>query len=482
MPRLAFVLVSVVAFASCKTDNLQSCELTANSGTAACTDGGTGGGACKQNDDCVSSPGFPLCDTAKSSGTCVQCMSGHTEQCIGPTPHCDLTTETCGACIDDNDCGSGTGVCLPNGACADPAKVIHAISSGGSVAMNTCGGMGVGNACDLDTALLAVRSGVGGKSLIKLDDAGPYKSNSSNFIVDVDTAIGLMIDARNATLHPNGDGPILTINAGKGLTILGGTIESATGSGGDGIRCGMGTLTVDGIVMRTNNESAINASMCTLTVTNARILDNGKTLADFHAGIEVDDGSTTISRSFFVSNRGGGLANNKAKFIIVGNVFLGNGEAAGSAFGGVSITMATKTGSRFEFNTIAENKSQIAATGGVQCTAATGFVAQNNVIWNNNSPLGVAGIQVGGACPHAYSDVGPASVPALLDSGNNMNADPSFASEMTDVHPNSGSMVHERANPGADLTGIASKDLDGLLRVARPGFGTDLGAYLVPAQ
>jgi hypothetical protein len=469
------MVASVVVFVGCKTDNPQSCGFQANADNPACTDGGSGSSQCTKNDDCMSTPTSPLCDTTKGGGVCVQCMQSHTDLCMGTTPRCDLGTEECVACIDDGDCG-GTGVCMPTGSCADPTKIIHAVSSGGSQMMTSCGAMGVGNACDLDTALLVARSGAG-KNVIKLDDAGPYKSMMMNFVVDVDTAIGLTLDARNATLHPNRDGAIFTINDNKGITILGGTIETATGGGGDGIRCGTNaTLTVQGTTLRLNDESGIDASGCTLTVTNADIHDNSKALGlMFFPGIQVSGGSITISRSQLASNHGGGIMlSNNGTFIVVGNVFLNNGNNISPA-GGVSFLTST-SGNRLEFNTFAENKSSTGVGSGIQCLVA-GFMAQNNIVWNNNGPTG---IQVDGNCLHAYSDIGPTSIIGMsaFDGGNNIKADPKFNGATTDLSLSSMTPVRGKANPQADLTGIASMDIAGKART-QPA---DLGAYVVPAQ
>jgi hypothetical protein len=385
-----------------------------------------------------------------------------------------MDTESCVACVDDNDCG-GTGVCLPTGACADPTKIIHAISSGGSMMMNTCGGIGVGKACDLDTALLVARSGLG-RNVIKLDDPGPYISAMNNFVVDVDIALGLTIDARNATLHHNATGAIFTINLSKGMAILGGTIEGATGGGGDGIRCSdTAVLTILGTTIRTNDESGIDASDCTLTIMSTDIQDNSKsTSGTLYSGIETSKGSITISRSQIISNRGGGIIINNGKFVIVGNVFLGNGDNA-SALGGVSLSTAT-LGDRLDFNTLADNKSQAGVAPGIQCTAIPGFMAQNNVVWDNNGPTAV---QVGGGCLHAFSDIGPISiVGSSIDGGNNLSVDPMFNGPTTDLNPRAMSPIRGKANPQADLTGIASKDIAGKVRT-QPA---DLGAYVVPAQ
>jgi hypothetical protein len=401
-------------------------------------------------------PMFPLCDTGKSGGTCVQCMSGSTQQCMGKTPHCDLATELCTACGDDNDCGGMAGVCLASGSCADPTKIVHAISNGGSMMMATCGGIGAGNACDLDTALAIVRSGLG-KNVIKLDDAGPYVSTMNNFIVDIDTSLDATIDARGAVLHHNGNGPIVTINDNKGVTILGGTIEGASAGGGDGLRCGMNaTLIAHNTTFRANNESGIDASTCAVTVTNVVIRDN------MFAGIEAAKGSLTISQSHFIFNQGGGITATNGQFVVVGNIFLSNGDLTGPV-GGVMFSTST-AGDRLEFNTFTDNKAQAGVAPGIQCTATAGFTAQNNIVWNN---LPVTQ-QVGGGCAHTYSDIGPSLT--VVSGMGNLKDDPMLTS---DGHLKPGSPALTKANSSADLSGIASQDVDGQPRIPPADIGAD---------
>jgi hypothetical protein len=472
MPRLALFTVSFLVLAGCNEPNSQFCANGAHPDDPLCKKGGP----CTTNTDCTSTPNFPVCDTTDNDGTCVLCTANDHALCTGMTPRCD--NHACVACVDDNDCGDpGVGVCLPNGSCADPSSIIHAVSMNGSTA-NTCGGIGIGNACTLDTALTLPKSST--KNIIKLDDAGPYVSTMNNFVVNTDATIEFTIDARGATLHKNADGAILTISSNnasnKAVTILGGTIEGATGGGGggDGIRCtANATLSVYGTTIRTNEESAIDAATCTLTVEGADIHDNSQKVGTaVYPGIQSSDGSVTISRSSIASNRGGGIVvNNNGTFTIVGNVFVSNGDN-GANVSGVSIN-TTASGNRLEFNTITQNKSNMAA--GVQCSASN-FTAQNNIIWNNNSALSVNAIQVSSGCQYAYSDIGPFLTPIVND--HNMTIDPSFVNGMTNLHLEPGTGIRGKADPGADLTGIASKDMDGKLRV-QPA---DLGAYIAPPQ
>jgi hypothetical protein len=450
------MVVSFVAFAGCKEVDPAYCAM--RPGINGCPDAAVTGGACRGNNDCTSTPSFPVCDLADNGGTCVLCTATDHAACTGMTPRCE--GQTCVACVDNNDCG-GTGVCLLSGACADPSSIIHAKVTG--LDLGGCGD--TGNECTLTRALTEVTDA---RNVIKLDDAGPYAVAGGFFV-----AADVTIDAREATIARTSLGPIVTIPIGKTVTLLGGTIQGAAGSEGDGIQCNTATLTIHGTTIQMNDESAIDATACTLTVTGAVIRNNGTPKAI--PGIKLSGGSITISRSSIISNLGGGIVvNNNGTFEIVGNVFLGNGDSFG-IIGGVSVD-TTVTGNRLEFNTITQNTSDITLAAGVRCLV-NGLTAQNNIIWNNNSALGTNGIQVSG-CSYAYSDIGPAITPAVNDGGNNVNVDPSFVNVLSDLHLQPSTPIRSKANPAADLAGFASKDVDGTVRVAP----ATPGAYVAPPQ
>jgi hypothetical protein len=456
MRSLGFVVISFVAFAACKEVDPAYCAM--RPGINGCPDAATNGGRCDNANDCTTTPGLPVCDLADNGGTCVLCTANDHAACTGMTPRCE--GHTCVACVDDNDCG-GTGVCLLSGACADPSSIIHAKVTG--LDLGGCGD--IGTECTLTRALTEV---TGAKNVIKLDDAGPYTAGGFAVAADV------TIDARGATIARTSLGPIVTIPIGKTVTLLGGTIQGAAGSEGDGIQCNTATLTIHGTTIQMNDESAIDATACTLTVTGAVIRNNGTPKAI--PGIKLSGGSITISRSSIISNLGGGIVvNNNGTFEIVGNVFLGNGDSFG-IIGGVSVDTPV-TGNRLEFNTITQNTSDNNLAAGVQCTVTGGFTAQNNIIWNNNSALGTTGIQISG-CSYAYSNIGPAAIPAVNDGGNNLNVDPSFVNALSDPHLQPGTPIRGTANPAANLTGLASKDIDGNLRIAP----ATPGAYVAPPQ
>ncbi|HEX4416301.1 MAG TPA: right-handed parallel beta-helix repeat-containing protein [Kofleriaceae bacterium] len=346
----------------------------------------------------------------------------------------------------------------------------------------TCGTTSI--PCTLINALAAATSI---KNTIRIDDDGMF--TTIGFTAPVDITIDAHGSTAGATIKKMGTGDFLTVTGNRKVALLGGhLIGSSNGNSGDnGINCTNSMVTIAGTTIEMMAASAIVASNCDLTIARADIHNNNLKSADTPS-IDTNTGAITLSQSKIRNNAGGGLrTTNAEKFIIVGNLFLENGTAGGTKGGAVLDADTSVSGNRFDFNTVVENQTQATAVAGVSCSAKADFIALNNIIWNNNSAImsagAPAGIQVGGfAC--AYSDIGPTTpLPPGVDQGHNINMNPNFANEMTDSHPMHGSPIHYQARPTADLTGIASRDIDGNPRVAGPGgVGADLGAYIVPTQ
>ncbi len=456
MVRLLLLMVPLAVLAGCRTENPTFCADTANAGMQGCPDAGPAGGTCTQDTGCMKT-GFPFCNTDK--GTCAQCFAKESKNsCPSTAPHCDV--DSCTACVDDTDCPSS--VCMLDGSCADPAKVIHVLVNGQDQA--PCGSAGAATACKLDAAL-AIAATDGTKNVIKLDDAGPYTSDMNNFVVNANVTI----DLHGATLLHHMDGPIVTINGGKNVILLGGTIQGAHGGMGSAIACTSANLNVDQTILSMNDQFGIDASNCMLALTRARIENNNST------GIRISDGSISLTRTWLDTNNGGGIdIHGSAQFALIGNVFVKNGTM-GSQIGGISI-MTSAVNNRLEFNSIAENNAQATISAGVTCTANIGFVAKNNIVWNNNSFVALMmGIQVSGGCGHSYSDIGPAGIIGPINIGNNQIIDPKFKDKMSDLHLTAESPLQalQQADPGSNLTDIAAKDIDGEVRVAPAHIGAD---------
>jgi hypothetical protein len=371
---------------------------------------------------------------------------------VNTTPAC--RNHGCVACTANTDCDGGQ--CLPTGSCAAADAIIHATSNG-AIAM-PCGD--TGTPCTLTVALAAASAT---KNVIKLDDAGPYvpdtSASATNFVIGSDVTI----DARGATLHRRVDGPLVVINDSKTVAIYGGTIEDAVN--GDGILCRSGaTLTIEDTKIDLIDRSAINATGCKPTIIHATI-SNSSLKTPAVESVVITAGSITLSRSSFLKNSGGALkVTNTDMFSIVGNSFMNNGGGSDNQSPSVSISTAANDNNRFEFNTIAYNKAQGGRIAGLDCRAGNAFVASNNIIWMNDGPL-----QFNGGI-HTYSDIGP--LVTVVPGTGNIKEDPLLTSD-TDPHLQPGSAALTKANPAADISGIAAKDIDGDTRAGPIDMGAD---------
>jgi len=452
MIRLLLLVIPLAVLAGCRTENKAFCEDPNNAGLQGCPGDATNGGGCGSDGECKT-PGFPVCVKANDEGICKACSDTNKGACKDTTPRCE--SNACVACVADaQDCGGG--VCLATGDCAAPSRIIHATSN--STKTKDCGD--AATPCGLTGALMLATAD--GKSVIKLDDPGPFTQNGFTVSNDV------TIDARGATLTRADPGPVLTVMGGKTLTLLGGTVHGTIGKNGDGIKC-MGSALIAADTKVDNNDlSGINADTCTLTLSRVTINNNSQKSNTFVPGINVMMGSIALAQSRVDSNNGGGLAINGAVFQIVGNVFSNNGPPGTpdppSTIGGISIMTTGNPANRLDFNTITGNHTQAGFTPGLLC--AGGLTVRNNIIYGNNDNLVP---QFGGNCQPAYSDLGFVTV----DMNNNMHADPMFGAGF---HLSAGSSLLGMADPNADLSGIASKDIDGQPRIRRPGMGADIGA------
>jgi len=481
MPRLAFLVASLVAFAGCEKLNPLYCSDEPHPSGPGCiadpdaqSEPDAPRGPCQVNNDCTGTPNTPVCDTKQSPHMCVQCTDEEHALCTGITPVCK-NNSCAAACVSDDDCDTG-GLCLPDGACAASASIIRAVANGGKN-VRGCGVPEGPGACTLERALTEADDT---KNVIKLDDNGPYTpGTNNNFVVNKNVTIDARgSDLGGAVLHPanaTNNNPILTINSNKIVTIFGGKIEGPNNS--DGIFCDQtATLTIDGTIIDTIDKSAINArNGCKLTVTHATI-SNTSQGGQFVASIlAAGNNSVTLSRSTLFSNKGGGISVTNGTFVLVGNSFSNNGDTM-SPVGGVLIATTTSDPmNRIEFNTIGSNRATSGGKApGVDCTTGSGFIARNNIIWNNITGSGsTAGLQVGGTCQHAYSNIQMPIAGTVHDGESNQNIDPMFVAPIYDLHLQPTSPMIMQADPNANLDGVAAKDFDGDPRIAPGDIGFD---------
>jgi len=305
----------------------------------------------------------------------------------------------------------------------------------------------------------------GGRSVTFLADAGAgvTRSSGNGAIVTVqDDRTSLSIYDLSISNAPNSASGIgCLIPTGAGAPSLSLTRVSITNNPGGGISSSLGAVTVAQSTISGNQGAGISNSGGSLAVSQSTISGNQG------GGISNSGGSLAVSQSTISGNQGGGVSITNGTFVIVGNVFFGNGGTM-SSVGAVSITTATSSTNRLEFNSFNQNQAQTGIGQAIHCFI-TSFTAKNNIMSDNGTLAQMD--QVAGSCSHAYSIARPGTMPP---GAGNSATNPFFADPTKgDLHLQSTSPARRAADPGSDLTGVASHDIDGNVR-ATPA---DIGAY-----
>lgn len=418
---LAVLLLVLVPAAGCKTRDPYFCE-GAPRDNCLLLDADV---PCTRSSEC--SGDKPVCDVG-GTGVCVQCTPAEADACGGTTPVCRATA--CEACAAHADCPASD-VCLPDGACADPALDLVAYVAPGGTGTTCTRAMPCGT---LDAALLT------GKPTIKIA-AGLVKDNKLTTISG--RAVTILAEP-GAKLDRDGDGAILEVrSANTDVQIYDLEITGATDPGGDGIQ------------LQQNGGNPV------LALTRVAVTGNqGR-------GLSASGGTLTVTQSTLSGNAGGGISVMNGTFAIVGNVFFNNGNDTLN-IGGVAINSAQSTANRLEFNSFNLNKAVAGKGTAIDCFAGA-FTARNNIMSENGTLANM--VQVGGTCTHAYSIVRPGMVP--VGTGNS-GMDPLFQNTTTgDLHLKPGSPALRAADPSSNLTGLAAHDIDGDVRTSPADIGAD---------
>ena len=224
---------------------------------------------CTADVQCVAP--LPYCDLP--SEVCEQCRTA--ADCTGEAPSC--IDGTCSACRTDDDCDT---TCLPDGTCADPARVVFASPTG-------TGDCSQAAPCDLDTAVTHLSPSVDIVQLLP----GTYARAAALPITT--TAI---IAGSSATLQGM---TTSTIDVeGGDLTLLDVAIAA---NGNIAVICqGSGKLSVRRVHI-TGSSTGLYANPCTLT------MDRSEVTASSGYGVIVTTGPIQMTSSFVTGN-GGGVA------------------------------------------------------------------------------------------------------------------------------------------------------------------------------
>jgi len=429
---------------------------------------------CQEDNDCDAPL---LCDP--DALVCVQCTSARNEACVGTTPACG-DDGRCRACEAHSEC-SASEACLPDGTCADPAQVAYVKPTALGGTDNTeCT---LTQPCTKSSEALAT-----GRPYVKLSG-----TNDEGATVSITNRNVTVLAESDAKLVRMTNGDIVKVEGSSQVKIFDLEISGASGgassgiavpngytgtltltrvkllkNAGSGIILGDGgTLNVSQSTITSNAGDGISAKNGTLDIAQSTISGSGNSTIPA-TGIAVLGGKLTLNRSMVSGNSGGALrVESGGVFVVVGNVFVGNGLQAGVA-GGISITTTQNAMNRLEFNSFTLNQAQVGIGNAIQCTAGS-FTARNNIMSGNGTLSNLE--QVGGPCQHAYSIARPGMKPA---GATNSDGDPLFKDAANgDLHLMAGSPALKAADPASELTGPVMLDIDGDQRESPADMGAD---------
>jgi hypothetical protein len=313
-----------------------------------------------------------------------------------------------------------------------------------------------------------------GKTDEAADEAISIDSHNVTMLADpgaqlTSTKNGLLLEVKGSSQVAIYDLEITGASGGAGFGIslpTGNTAKldlnraKVTSNFAGGISISGGDVTLSQTTISNNQGNGITATGGTLTVSQSTLSGN--------QGIGISNGGAlTISQSVISGDQGGGIAVMSGAFVVVGNFFFNNGNV-GSAVSGIAINTTESPANRLEFNSFNQNRAQGGVGQGVSCIAGA-FTAKDNILSNNGTLAQTA--QTSGSCSHSFSILHPPPSPPL---GTNSGSDPMFVDEAKgDLHIQATSPARHYADPTAYLTGIASHDIDGDLRVAPADIGAD---------
>jgi hypothetical protein len=289
---------------------------------------------CESAEDCVAP--LPLCEL--QTGVCVECLEA--TDCSAAAPVC--IDHACAACTTDEQCGAG--VCLLDGTCAEPARILYASPAGTGAACSSQ------VPCTFDAAVGKLSAAT---DVIKLG-AGTYPRTMATTL----TTRAVIAGAGATFDGTGGSGDAMLTNAGADVTVTGLVL---TGLGMGGVACnGSGTIRMHRVTFQ-GVSFAMYSDPCTTEIRRSRFIGNS-----FYA-MYLRNSAATVENVEIARN--------------------GNTQFAIAA-----IVLENATGS-LELATVAYNIST-----GIQCGTSPSFTVKSSIFFQN--PLDPA-------CAVTYSTVDP---------------------------------------------------------------------------
>jgi hypothetical protein len=352
-------------------------------------------------------------DASTDGGPHVECQLS--PDCTAPDrPVCEANV--CRGCLGDAEC-PGSNVCLTDGSCADPARVVYAAQTGTGTACTQAA------PCSFDQAVAAVTATA---DVVKLAP-GTYDRPAQLAI-----AKNMIVTGEGATFHgtaPTAFTLMFDITA-VAVTFIHVHFDL---NGMFGAECVMsGALHLDRVVM-TNGGAGAYSSACTFSIDRSSI------------------DAVTLYGLYLINST-----------VSVTNTFVTNSGA--SSQGGVVISGSTGV---VDHVTLSGNTASMAGGQAIRCT--DGNVAiRSSIVFGNGAPA------IEDACLVGHSVIDPGY--AGPGTGN-VQMDPLFVAPAThDYHIQTGSPAVGLADPASQLT----HDYDGDPRPNPVGSMADSGADEIP--
>ena len=381
-------------------------------------DGGTGG-MCTSSAACAAPT--PACDTA--IGTCVECVTS--PDCTAPE-RAVCAADVCRGCQADAEC-SASNVCLGDGTCADPARVLYASATG------TASACTVASPCTFDTAYSLVSPT---QDIIKLA-AGTYDRAAPLAVMK-----NVIVAGEGATFHNASAMGFLIMFDVMGVAM---TVTSATFD-----------------LANTTSGTNAYAAQCVASgsVEGALHFDRVH-LINGDAGAYVNGCAFSLDRSVVEGNLFYGMYLVGAQVAITNSFITNNGSTSTSG----GIVLSTGTTGTIDHVTVSANTSTMGSHA-VSCTDA-GVTIRSSIISGNGTP------SIDPVCAIGHSVVDA----DYVGGANNLATDPMFVAPATrDFHILAGSPAVGLSDPAS----LQTVDFDGDPRPNPTGSMADSGADEIP--
>jgi len=406
--------------------------------------------ACAGDPDCSVLSDTPFCTAA---GRCVACKKD--VDCSGRTPVCG-SAGTCRACNANADCASG--VCNPNGACGATAGAVYVLASTGST-QATCGAFE--EPCRF-IATAAPKLTAARSNLVFLATQQAFDTGGAV----IPPLEGIRVIGNGVVVQPYDGATSFKVTGGsvsfEGVDVRGGAAAAP------GLNCTGGTVHVRNSHFK-GNGVAVNATDCSITITDSVIEENATPLSNGLVAINASCSNATCTATLTVE-RSRIQGNGKALYVtnnatvLRNNLWLDNGDTGNSGAYNRVLEFRGKT-AQVAYNTFVGNFNSCSYVGLLACDSGT-CDALGNITWGN-----FPGQSCNDQVLYNFQSMTYNLTEALQPGVGNRSGDPKFVNPAgRDYTPGAGSPALDNGSP----TSAPADDYNGKPRPV--GGAPDIGA------